>query len=493
MTRFPSLICLLLLLRAVPVHAGEAQLDANESVFTTLAALVAAGPDVQPEPAATYPLRKAIRDAILARNPPSLAEIRSFVAARRKRDATADLSQYVSFALVNEGPPSFRYKLQPNELPPDVVGLQGLETLLQTFYGEASIGELWKRSQTAFDKAIAQYHEPVTRAVMEVNGYLRNPTSGYLGRRFQIYVDLLGAPNQVQTRSYKDDYYVVVTVPGEAQIEQIRHAYLHYLLDPLALKYSDNLNKKRSMLDAAQAAPALEESYKDDFVLLATESLIKAVESRLHPPAERRQIVDRAARQGFVLTPAFAEALPAYEKQTQALRLYFPELAGAIDLRREAKRFENFEFASTPDRKPSPATASETRAALSGLEKLLEDAEQLYRARELNEAKAKYVQALEQNGAPAEHARAYYGLGRIAALQKNPELAERMFQKALDSGPDLDTKSWSLIYLGRLSGAAGENHAAVQRYRAALALEGLQPAARAAAEQSLQESLAKGK
>ena len=43
---------------------------------------------------------------------------------------------------------------------------------------------------------------------------MRNPTSGYLGRRFQIYVDLLGAPNQVQMRSYADDYFVVVTPPA---------------------------------------------------------------------------------------------------------------------------------------------------------------------------------------------------------------------------------------------------------------------------------------
>ena len=67
------------------------------------------------------------------------------------------------------------------------------------------------RSQPAYEQVIASYHTGVSQALLEANAYLRNPTSGFLGRRFQIYVDLLGAPNQIQTRSYKDDYFVVVT------------------------------------------------------------------------------------------------------------------------------------------------------------------------------------------------------------------------------------------------------------------------------------------
>ena len=50
--------------------------------------------------------------------------------------------------------------------------------------------------------------------------------------RFQIYIDLLGAPNQIQTRSYGSNYYVVVTPSAEPRIRDVRHAYLHYLLDP---------------------------------------------------------------------------------------------------------------------------------------------------------------------------------------------------------------------------------------------------------------------
>ena len=102
-----------------------------------------------------------------------------------------------------------------NMMPPDAAQLDGLAPLLITFYREAHIADLWKRFQPAFDEALEQYHEPVSRAVLLANAYTRNPTSGFLGRRFQIYVDLLGAPNQVQTRSYVDDYFVVITPSTE--------------------------------------------------------------------------------------------------------------------------------------------------------------------------------------------------------------------------------------------------------------------------------------
>ncbi len=148
--------------------------------------------------------------------------------------------------------------MKPEEIPPDVRPLDGLDRLLAEFYQEADIEDLWKQSQPAYDQVIGAYHSAVTKALLEANAYVRNPTSGYRGRRFQIYVDLLGAPNQIQTRSYKDDYFVVVTPSPEPQIDQIRHAYLHYLLDPLALRYFEQLNRLKGLADFAAPAPALE-------------------------------------------------------------------------------------------------------------------------------------------------------------------------------------------------------------------------------------------
>ncbi len=141
-------------------------------------------------------------------------------------------------------------------------------------------------------------------------------------------MDLLGPPNQIQTRSYKSNYYVVVTPSPEPQVDQVRHAYLHFLLDPLSLRYFEQWGRDKALADYAQPAPALDDAYKNDFMLLATECVIKAVESRLARGAKKQELVNQALSQGFVITPALAEGLAVYEKQPESLRNYFPDLLG---------------------------------------------------------------------------------------------------------------------------------------------------------------------
>jgi len=177
--------------------------------------------------------------------------------------------------------------------------------------------------------------------VLQVNAYLRQQTSGARGRSFQIYIELLAAPNQIQTRSYGYEYTIVITPSQELRTFDVRHAYLHYLLDPLSTRYQEILQRKQGLADHAQRAHALADSFKDDFLLLVTESLIKAVEARLdHKP----EGVQAALREGYILTPYFAEHLPAYEKQEQSMAFYYPDLVGAIDVVKEDKRLTYVEF-----------------------------------------------------------------------------------------------------------------------------------------------------
>ncbi len=465
--------------------AEQGQLDTSPSLFTVLAAINAAGYDADLDSPANDPLREIVRKELASRQIPCLDELKRFFSEHRQKDWTAELSQYVSFALSVDGPPGFKYRFPMNQLPPDVFPLQGFEQLLARFHREAGIDELWRKSQPAFERAIARYHEPVARAVLEVNAYLRNVTSGFLGRRFQIYIDLLGAPNQIHTRSYGDDYFVVLTPSPEPQVNDVRHAYAHYLLDPVTLKYSQLLNEKRSLLDFAQGAPFLEDFYKNDFQLLATECLVKAVESRLAPSSKRQALVDQALSEGYILTPYFAEALVAYEKQEQAMRLYFPEIAKGIDLRKETQRLDKVQFAQTRPVRKAKTVPAERKLVPTGAQKTLEEAEEQYGKRELDKAKESYLRVLRETDQKLLHARSYYGLARIAALQKDPELAEKLFQKTLELSPDPQVKAWTHVYLARLAEAVGEREQAVEHYRAALGVEGSSAAARAAAEKGL--------
>jgi tetratricopeptide (TPR) repeat protein len=489
------IISLLTLCAVAASRAGAAeqhgQLDASETLFAVMAAINAGGYDADLASPANHPLRAVIRKEIAARKLPVMLDLKYFIQKHRKADPTADLSQYVSFALAVKGPPDFESRFRTVDRPPDVEAMDGFQDVMVRFYREANIEELWKKSQPAFDQVIDRYHEPVSEAILQVNGYLRNQTSGFLGRRFQIYVDLLAAPNQIQARGYADDFFVVLTPSPEPQIEDVRNAYLSYLLDPTAIKYSDVIEKKRGLIDYVQNAGALPEIYKTDFLLLLSKSLIKAIEARL-TKGKQQAMVDEALHEGYILTPYFAEQLPFYEKQQQSMRIYFPDMVNAIDLKKEERRIQNVQFAAQAHvRKAKGVAASPAPPELSGARKTLEDAENLYDHRDLDKAKQAYSRLLQETDEKPLHASSYYGLARIAVLQRDPELAERLFQKAVESSPEPQVRAWSEVYLGRLSDAAGERDEAMKHYKEALAVEGGSAMARDAAQKGLQHSFQK--
>jgi tetratricopeptide (TPR) repeat protein len=168
----------------------------------------------------------------------------------------------------------------------------------------------------------------------------------------------------------------------------------------------------------------------------------------------------------------------------------------AIDLAKEDKRLANVQFAKArPERiihTPRVAAPEPTK-----VEKTLAQAQDLSAKRsappqDLEKAKGLFLRSLQETSNSTLHSKAYYGLARIAALQRDPDMAEKLFQKALDTLPDPETKSWSYVYLGRLAQAAGDparRPDAEKFYRAALAVEAAPDAAKAAAQSGLEQSL----
>jgi tetratricopeptide (TPR) repeat protein len=276
-----------------------------------------------------------------------------------------------------------------------------------------------------------------------------------------------------------------VTPSPETRVFDIRHGYLHYLLDPLATRNREILDRKKSLIDHAMRAQALSDAYKEDYLLLVTESLIKAVESRLdHKPAE----IQEALQEGLILAPYFGEALPVYEKQEVGMPLYYKEMVQAIDVVKEDKRLTNVEFAKTAPARPAVATPPAPPPVPTGAAKTLQDAESAYTARDLEKAKKLFLEILEQTDRKPLHASAYYGLGRIALLEKDLDAAERLFQKSLDSEPEPFDAAWDHVYLGRLSLAAADRDGAAKHFQTALTLEGATEKARQEAQQGLQQT-----
>jgi predicted negative regulator of RcsB-dependent stress response len=468
----------------MPVRdTGENQFAVSLNMFATLAAINAAGYDAGMDSALNekFKLRTQLREILAKKTIPCLSELRAFYKEHKKPTDSADFGQYISFALVAGDAPKFA--ITTSENPPEVEGLNGFSELLARFYQEADIEGLWNRSQNAYTAAMAEYQDPVINALFEANGYLRNP-SGYLGRRFQIYLDLLGAPNQIQVRSYRNDYFVVITPTSTPVVDEIRDAYFAYVLDPLTYKYSSLLKEKQVLLRYAADAPALDVAYKDDFSLLVTKCLIKALDSRLlHGNEEKRQAyVDQAMREGYILTAVFAELLQRYEHQPDALRLYYPDMIAAIDVKREQKRLKIQEFAQSA---PVKIVAPPAKMMLDPAEQALQTAEGLYETGNYDEALKVFKSVSEQTTDKAMHGRAYYGLARIAVRQQRAGEARQLFQKTVDANPNPTLTAWSHVYLGRLALASKDTGKAITEFQSALSTDGASLMAKEAAQKDL--------
>ncbi len=173
------------------------------------------------------------------------------------------------------------------------------------------------------------------------------------------------------------------------------------------------------------------------------------------------------------------------------MKLYFPDMIKSINLKQEERRLEAVKFATEAAVRKAKTVAAPPPPELSAAEKSLGEAENLYRDRSLDKAKEVYNRVLRESEEKPKRAAAYYGLARIAILQKDPELGEKLFQKSLELSPDPQVRAWDEVYLGRLSDAAGEREEAMKHYKAALAVEGGSAAALEAAQKGLQQSFQK--
>jgi tetratricopeptide (TPR) repeat protein len=470
----------------LPTLAAEGnQLDTDIRLFTVLSAINAAGYDDGYGSPSDSLVRHAVREALADFNGSSLTLLKNFYEENKLADPGENLAQYVSFALLCDGPPEFALQAElPTDLPPDVRRIRGLSRLLAEFFQQADIEGLWDRYQPAFEQEIARYQEPLIRALFRAGGYLREPPNSPMNQKFRVLFDLLGAPNSVNTRSYQGIVYVVVHHSPQPRIDEIRHAYLVHLLDPLSIRYAEEIAKKDVLSRSAMFAPALDEMYKTDFQLLVTQSLVKAVEVQLSrmPEAEKRAHIDGDLREGFILTAYFYEKLPEYEQQAKPMSTYYPDLIKGIDTGRELARLQKVEFAAAPSR---PTAQQAPRPKLSETDRLLQQAETLLRADRLDQSRSKFEEVLEKSG--GRNAQAAYGLARVAVSEADPDLALEYFQRALESSPDPAIESMSHVYIGRIQDIMGNREDALREYRLALEVRGLPAPARELAEKGLQE------
>jgi hypothetical protein len=463
-------------LRPLPAFSqpqGNVLLEASEPIFCVLAALNAAGYDTGWTSSAADSAREEVRSHLAGKEVPVLPEIEKFYAEHRvPGDPGAELGQYISLALLLGPPPDFRPTVAEAELPPDAKAVVELLPLLKSFYSQAGLLNLWTRLQPRYQAAVQRYTNDVRQSVVLTDGYLRFPAGGYLGRTYSIYVDLLGAPEQVQARIYGSNYYLVVTSSKEPKISEIRHQYLHFLLDPLAAKYTPEIHQKAELRGLAYQAPVLASDFKEDFPLLVTECLIRAAELRLDkrskPEAEKS--LNEMTASGLILSRYFYEALQSFEQQDSSLSIYYKTMILGINPRVEEKRLASVKFIPKPPQSAAqtlPAQAGATPAShpAGEAEHLLDQGDNFFYRGRYNEAKLAFQTVLEKLDPKSE--RALFGMAVVASNMRKPDLAEEYFQKTLDAARNLRITTWSHIYLGRLYDLKGERQKALVQYHAA--------------------------
>ncbi len=289
----------------------------------------------------------------------------------------------------------------------------------------------------------------------------------------------------MHTRSYGNEYTVVISPSAHPRIDEVRHAYLYYLLDPLATRNAEVLNRKKVLADHAERARLLGNAYKDDFLLLVTASLVRAIEARLdHKP----EAVQQALKEGYILTPYFSEALVKFEKEEQSMMLYYASMVKAIDLLKEDQRLMPVVFDSQAPAPPK-VEVPETKPVTPPVYDSLNQAEEFLKKHDLENAEKLFQEAASQSANKRAQAAGFYGLARIALTQGEAEDAETLLQKTLESDPEGQVKAWALIYLGKLRLEVMDKEHAAQFFQQAMHVEGATDAAVTEARQGLEKSL----
>jgi tetratricopeptide (TPR) repeat protein len=483
-----GLVGLLILPVAVAQQQSKVVLEPSETIFTVVTAMNACGYD--DGLASSDPVRQEVRTAVdqaIGQSPDAGAAVRemcSFYRDHRPKDPSRDLSQYISLAL-NLGPaPDFKPRIAEADLPPDASYVLGFVPLISQFYKAVNLHAIWSSVQPKYEQIMVQVHDSLANMILATDVYLKDPIQGASARHLLIYVEPMIAPGQVNARNYGDHYFVVVSPSGGTlPLEQIRHSYLHFTLDSLAMKRPAAMKKLEPILVELQNAP-LDDVYKRDASLLVTESLIRAIEARMIPgknaEPKRQAEVARDVAEGFVLTRYFYDSLVKFEPEAVSLRNSFPDWLYYMDIGREKKLAAETQFAARAaseivQSKPAPQPESQ-----------LDIAQQKISAGDLAGAQKIALQVARENTADSPHA--YMLLGQIATLNRDKDNAIKYFETTLQTAKDPRLIAWAHIYLGRIYDVDQERDMAVKHYQAALRAGDNSPQLKAAAERGLKSA-----
>jgi tetratricopeptide (TPR) repeat protein len=483
-----------------PAQRTTVTVDGSEAMFTTMCALLAAGYESNVSSDNWTVFRAQMRDRLRQQQGPAVDAVRLFYRQHELRDPGATLSRYLWFGLVSGPAPAFRPILRRDELPPDVIALLGFSELLSGYYQEQKIGELWRQVQPIYNREIERLHESLTQVVFTSTGYLREILDPYGPRKFTIIVEpLVGRITNV--RNFGDHYALVLSGGGDIPVDVVRHAFLHFMLDPLPLMYPHVTAVKRPLYEQAAKAPRLATDLKDDFASYFAECMVRAVELKLKriSPGEREAALTRDDQDGYVLVRPLFGALAKFENSEPSMKRFFPDLVRSIDVPVEAKRLTTLQFApaeavqtdevapeeAVHPKKPLPTTVPNDSQVIAALT----EGERQIAAKNPRAAEASFQRVLSKY---PDQPRAWFGIGVVAYMDHDAPRAKQVFGR-LTAGEHAATQdprvlAWSHVYLARIYDYEGNPAVAKTEYESALAVEGGPEEAKQVAQRELAAS-----
>jgi hypothetical protein len=486
--------------RAQAPAQNAVTVDGSEAMFTTMCALLAAGFESNVSSDNWSAFRAQMRERLREQQGPAVDAVRQFYRQHELRDPGATLSRYLWFGLVSGPAPGFQPILRRDQLPPDVVALLGFNELLSSYYQEQRIGDLWRQVQPIYNREIQRLHEPLTQIVFTSTGYLREILDPYGPRKFTIVVEpLVGRITNV--RNFGDHYALVLSGGEDIPVDVVRHAFLHFMLDPLPLMYPHVIAVKRPLYDTAAKAPRLATDLKDDFPSYFAECTVRAVELRLKrmSPGEREAALSRNDEEGYVLVRPLFGALAKFENSEPSMKRYFPDVVRSIDAGVEAKRVTGIQFAPADVPQTDQAAAEEVARPKKALPTTvpndaeviaaLTEGERQIAAKNPRAAEASFQKVLTKY---PDQPRAWFGMGMVAYMDHDAARAKQVFGR-LTTGDHAATQdprvlAWSHVYLARIYDYEGNPSVAKSEYESALAVDGGPEEARQAAQRELAAS-----
>ncbi len=486
-------VCIVVIL-ATPAFAqnGNVAILPDLRLFATMAALNAAGFDIE-FGSQYHPVREAVRHYADNLDPQLLADLRNFYKAR-KGDQTdeAQLPKYISLAVSLTDPPALKAALREELLPPDARSVVGFADLVRQFYEKANIEKRWSEVEPQYRKAIDQLGPALREMIVRTDAYLRLPLGRFGPRSLAIYVELAAPVNTVNFRSYQDNYYVVLGGSPNPQLDQVRHAYLHYQLDNLMATFIPKIEGSGTMLNLVARSQGVDPLYASDFRVLATESLIRAAELHMDrvPGARAKESIDMYYRSGLLLTPYFYEALNRFEQlEAGGIRDYFSEMIAGIQLKAEQQRYQD-----TFNKIPIPEkTVARPEVPVAPVEpppnptrELLKQAEAAFNAGNNEKAKEAFEKVLsdfDRNSGAA-----LYGLALIASKEGDSEQAKQYFDRTVRTdSAEPSMRVWAYVFLARIFDLECNRGRAVEYYQQAVKVGDNTRNAQAAARQGIEK------